>query len=193
MILFWQTGQPFEAINGWTNANGSAQINLPTITGDRPSMVAGQSYKPANASLANGLNLNAFTPQPAGTPGNEGHYQFFGPHTRRADLSIFKNFELPEKMSLQFRAEAYNISNTPNFAPPNAGISGWAEGSQHGYLFPIKSGGNPNFCGATTPGCTSVGLLPGDTPTSAGGFGSVTSTVPNINPRQFQFALKLLF
>ena len=193
MILFWQTGQPFEAINGWTNANGSAQINLPTITGDRPSMVAGQSYKPANASLANGLNLNAFTPQPAGTPGNEGHYQFFGPHTRRADLSIFKNFELPEKMSLQFRAEAYNISNTPNFAPPNAGISGWAEGSQHGYLFPIKSGDNPNFCGATTPGCTSVGLLPGDTPTSAGGFGSVTSTVPNINPRQFQFALKLLF
>jgi len=193
MILFWQTGQPFEAINGWTNANGSAQINLPTITGDRPSMVAGQSYKPANASLANGLNLNAFTPQPAGTPGNEGHYQFFGPHTRRADLSIFKNFELPEKMSLQFRAEAYNISNTPNFAPPNAGISGWAEGSQHGYLYPIKAGDNPNFCGATTPGCTSVGLLPGDTPTSAGGFGSVTGTVPNINPRQFQFALKLLF
>jgi hypothetical protein len=38
-----------------------------------------------------------------------------------------------------------------------------------------------------------VGLLPGDMPTNAGGFGSITSTVPNINPRQFQFALKLLF
>jgi hypothetical protein len=193
MILFWQTGQPFEALNNWNNANGSAQINLPTITTDRPSMVAGQSYKVVNASLSNWLNLNAFTPQPSGTPGNEASYQFFGPHTRRADLSIFKNFELPEKMTLQFRAEAYNISNTPNFAPPNATISGWTEGPQHGNLYPIKAGDNPKFCSATTPGCTSVGLLPGDTPTSAGGFGTVTSTVPNINPRQFQFALKLLF
>jgi hypothetical protein len=193
MILFWQTGQPFEALNGWTNANGSAQINLPTVTTDRPSMVAGQSYKAAHASLTNWLNPNAFTPQSAGTPGNEASYQFFGPHTRRADLSIFKNFELHEKMTLQFRAEVYNISNTPNFGPPNAGISGWTEGSQHGYLYPIKAGDNPNFCSAATPGCTSVGLLPGDRPTNAGGFGTVTSTALNINPRQFQFALKLLF
>jgi outer membrane receptor protein involved in Fe transport len=193
MILFWQTGQPFEATNSWTNANGSAQINLPTVTTDRPSMVAGLPYKVAHASLTNWLNLNAFTPQPAGTPGNEASYQFFGPHTRRADLSIFKNFDLPEKMTLQFRAEAYNISNTPNFQAPNATISAWTEGPQHSYLYPIKAGDNPNFCGAATSGCTSVGLLPGDTPTSAGGFGTVTSTIPNINPRQFQFALKLLF
>ena len=59
---------------------------------------------------------------------------------------------------------------------------------------PIKAGDNPSFCSATTAGCTSVGLLPEQTrPTRAGGFGTVTSTVPNINPRQFQFALKLLF
>ena len=134
MILFWQTGQPFEALNAWTNVNGSAQINLPTITTDRPSMVALQSYRAANASLTNWLNPNAFTPQPAGTPGNEASYQFFGLHTRRADLSIFKNFELPEKMTLQFRAEAYNISNTPNFGSPNAAISGWTEGNQHEFF-----------------------------------------------------------
>jgi hypothetical protein len=41
------------------------------------------------------------------------------------DLSIFKNFELPEKMRLQFRAEVCNIFNTPNFEPPNATICGW--------------------------------------------------------------------
>jgi hypothetical protein len=180
-------------LNSWTNASGSAQVNLPTITTDRPSMLAGQSYKAANASLSNWLNLNAFTPQRAGTPGNEATYQFFGPHTRRADLSIFKNFDLPEEMTLQFRAEVYNISNTPNFATPNAFINGWTEGPQHGNLYPINAGDNPKFCSATTPGCTSVGLLPGDMPTSAGGFGTITSTIPNINPRQFQFALKLLF
>lgn len=193
LILFWQTGEAFTVVDDFTNASGSAQINLPETTSDRPSMVAGQSYRPAHASLTNWLNLNAFTPQPAGTPGNEAPNQFFGPHTRRADLSIFKNFELPEKMTLQFRAEVYNISNTANFEPPNATISGWMEGPEHGYSYPIKAGDNPNFCGATTPGCTSVGLLPGDTPTSAGGFGTVTTVMPNLNPRQFQFALKLLF
>jgi hypothetical protein len=56
------------------------------------------------------------------------------------DLSIFKNFELPEKTTLQFRAEVYNIFNTPNFEPPNATISGWTEGPKHGYLCPIKVG-----------------------------------------------------
>ena len=193
MILFWQSGAAFEVTNAWTNANGVAQINLPTITTDRPSVVAGQSYKASNASLTNWLNLSTFTAQPAGTPGNEASYQLYGPHIRRADLSIFKNFELPEKMTLQFRAEAYNISNTPNFSGPNETVSGWTEGPEHSSLFPIKAGDNPNFCSATTPGCTSVGLLPGDTPTNAGGFGTINSTATNINPRQFQFALKLLF
>jgi acetyl esterase/lipase len=153
LILFWQTGQAFTATNSWTNANGSAQINLPSVTSDRPSMVVGQSYKAAKPSLTNWLNLNAFTPQPAGTPGNEAPYQFFGPHTRRADLSIVKNFELPDKMTLQFRAEAYNISNTPNFGTPNATISGGPRVRNTAIFIRLKRGDNPSFCGATTSGC----------------------------------------
>jgi hypothetical protein len=50
----------------------------------------------------------------ARTPDNEATNEFFEPYKWPADLSIFKNFELPEKMKLRFRAEAYNISNTPN-------------------------------------------------------------------------------
>lgn len=196
MLLFWQTGQVFTVSDGFTgNPTGLAQINLPTVTSDRPSMVTDQSYKSGKSGL-NGtsyLNLNAFTPQEAGTPGNEANGQSFGPHTRRADFSLFKNFTLPEKMTLQFRAEVYNISNTPNFAPPASSITGWTEGSGHDYLHPIEAGDNPTFCSASDKGCTAVGLLPGDKPTTAGGFGSISSTVMNINPRQFQFALKLLF
>jgi Carboxypeptidase regulatory-like domain/TonB dependent receptor len=192
-IMFWQTGQAFTVSNGYTNANGLSQINLPTTSTDRPDVVAGQSWKPAHQTLSNFINLNAFTPQAAGTAGNEHNNQFYGPHTRRADFSLFKNFDLPDKMTLQFRAEVYNISNTPNFMPPNSTISGWTEGAGHGFLYPIKAGDNPNFCGSSTAGCTSVGLLPGDKATTAGGFGASTSTVPNVNPRQLQFALKLLF
>lgn len=175
-IVFWQTGSTFTVGDSFANRNGVAQINLPLATTDRPN-VTGQSFRASHPSVSNWLNLNAWTPQPAGTPGDELNEAYYGPHTRRADLSIFKEFPLREQMFLQFRAECYNISNTPNFSNPNSTISGWAPGPEHTPSTPISV----------------VGLLPGDIPTSAGGFGTITSTVPNINPRQFQFALKLLF
>ena len=38
------------------------------------------------------------------------------------DLSAFKDFNITESKVIQFRAECFNISNTPNFANPNATI-----------------------------------------------------------------------
>jgi hypothetical protein len=176
-LMFWQSGQPFGVTDGWTNVNGSAQINLPTITSDRPDLIAPGKYKTKpSPSLSNWLNPAAFTPQPAGTLGDERNNPFHGPHTRRADLSLFKNIDVTEGLTAQFRAEVFNISNTPNFLPPNANITSW----QTPGGVPIPNGSKP-------------GLLPGDVATNGGGFGAITSTVPNLNPRQFQFALKLLF
>ena len=179
-IIFWQSGNSFGVVDGFTNNNGLTQINLPDITGqtgDRPDQVPGQLYRAPGGSLQHWLNFASFTPQPGGTPGNERNGALYGPHTRRADMSIFKNFALSERLSAQFRAECYNISNTPNFTPPNSTVTSWAEGPEHSAATPISV----------------VGLLPGDVPTAAGGFGTITATVPNVNPRQFQFAIKLLF
>jgi hypothetical protein len=36
------------------------------------------------------------------------------------DLSLFRTFKVTEKVNLQFRAEAFNLSNTPHSANPNA-------------------------------------------------------------------------
>jgi hypothetical protein len=179
-IIFWQSGNPFAVTDTFTNNNGLTQINLPDVTGqtgDRPNLVPKTSYRASGGSINNWLNFAAFTPQAAGTAGDEQNAALYGPHTRRADMSVFKNFNVTEKISAQFRAESYNISNTPNFPGPGNSISAWAPGPGHT---------------ATTP-ISKVGLLPGDVPTSAGGFGVISSTTPNVNPRQFQFALKLLF
>jgi hypothetical protein len=36
----------------------------------------------------------------------------------RADLSVRRRFNIHEGLSLDFRADAFNVSNTPNFANP---------------------------------------------------------------------------
>ncbi len=46
----------------------------------------------------------------------------FGP-TRHADLAILKNFRFRERWKFQFRAEAFNLTNTPQFGRANTDIS----------------------------------------------------------------------
>ena len=42
-----------------------------------------------------------------------------GPANHNLDSSIFKDFDLPEAMNLELRAEVFNVLNTPEFGQPN--------------------------------------------------------------------------
>ena len=46
-----------------------------------------------------------------------------GPGQRRVDLSLSKEVLRTERASLNFRAEAYNVSNTPSFRNPDRDMS----------------------------------------------------------------------
>ena len=39
---------------------------------------------------------------------------------KNLDLSLFKNFEITERVRLQVRAESFNFTNTPIFGGPGA-------------------------------------------------------------------------
>jgi hypothetical protein len=60
-------------------------------------------------------------PQPF-TIGNAGRNIVRGPGINNWDLSMFKNFQFTESMSLQFRAEFFNAFNNTQFLNPNANI-----------------------------------------------------------------------
>jgi len=63
--------------------------------------------------LANGNTVQAL-------PGNLGRNTFTGPSWWNMDLSLIKDTHVTERISLQFRAEFFNLANHPTFATPNS-------------------------------------------------------------------------
>lgn len=80
----------------------------------------------ANQTVEHFYNAAAFTTPPAVatvgqtnlTPLGGGQGQVYGPAFRRLDLSLFKSFPIGETRRFEFRAESFNLSNTPNFSLP---------------------------------------------------------------------------
>ncbi|MGO8933041.1 MAG: hypothetical protein ACLPLZ_03120 [Terracidiphilus sp.] len=111
----WLSGNPF------TILEGSNIAGIPGING-RPDSVG--NPKLSNPSPTHGwYNINALHAQAPGTLGDAGRNQVYGPPQRAFNFSIFKTFPIVENIKLQFRAEAFNISNTPNFTAPGSTIS----------------------------------------------------------------------
>jgi hypothetical protein len=69
------------------------------------------------------FNPAAFAPVTAVAFGTSGRDILRGPGLFNMDLSLFRNFAIRERFQLQFRAEAYNFTNTPQFGTPGANIS----------------------------------------------------------------------
>ncbi|MEJ7606109.1 MAG: hypothetical protein WKF37_07540, partial [Bryobacteraceae bacterium] len=71
-------------------------------------------------------NPNAFTDPPRATvvgqtdysPLGGGRTPLIGPSLKQLDFSIFKSFAVQERSRFEFRAESFNLTNTPSFANP---------------------------------------------------------------------------
>jgi hypothetical protein len=82
----------------------------------------------------------AYRPVTTASLGTSGYNRLRGPGATNLDLSIFRDFPVTERIKIQFRAEAFNLSNTPHFANPNANASN-AQFSSNGTLVNANSFG----------------------------------------------------
>ena len=91
----------------------------------RADRVSGLSLQPANTNIPNGPQINraAFAIPQIGTWGNSQRNLLHGPGAVNFDMSVFRNFKIKERGTLNFRAEAFNIFNHPNFANPSNNVS----------------------------------------------------------------------
>jgi hypothetical protein len=130
-IVNLQSGSPFSPIVPLTATLApGAQPVTGTIYNsgsleafDRPNYVPGQSLNVSNPSPSQYLNKAAFVRANLAF-GNAGRNILTGPGFQDVDVALAKNTAIRERISLQFRAEAFNIMNHPNFTQPVNNITG---------------------------------------------------------------------
>ena len=81
------------------------------------------SGKISQRSPRHWFDPTAYMVPTAGVQGTVTRNALRGPATAEFDFSALKNFKITERVTAQFRAEAFNIINHPNFGNPNANIS----------------------------------------------------------------------
>ena len=119
------------ALGGWAvNGIGSFSSGTPysvTVTGDiantgntevQADLVGNPN--PAHRSANEWINPAAFAAPPRYSFGTFGRNALRSDGYRNLDLSVFKNFRLPGETSLQFRAEAFNATNSVVFSAPSS-------------------------------------------------------------------------
>ena len=136
-IAGWQTGTPFSAYNGAANPDNAGLGN-----GVASSAGAGQSFAdvisnpyqnipqfdPASGFGHFIANPNAFAAPVGLTLGDSGRNFLRNPGHWNIDMALFKHVPITERLSFEFRAEAFNIFNHVEYGPL-AGDQGGAAGS----------------------------------------------------------------
>ncbi len=130
------TGWQRMVIGGWQlNGIGVLHSGLPvnvvrngSVTGYqglRPNVLQDPNLDASTRTLNEYFDTSAFSVQGLGQtqPGNAGRNLVRGPGFINFDTSLFKNFKASDRFTVQIRLEAFNLTNTPHFAGPNADMS----------------------------------------------------------------------
>ena len=108
-IVTLSTGRPFTVFlntgvnNGapsWPNRIGDGKLDEPT-----PDLW---------------FDIDDFVAPPPNTYGDSGRGILYAPGTQTVDVSLSRIFPIGSRFRLQFRADAFNLFNTPQFGFPNA-------------------------------------------------------------------------
>ena len=107
-------------LNAISTLESGRTIALMAGGGNRPNVVAGQSPNSGDRSLAQWFNTAAYSVPAPFSFGNASRTipNVMSDGVKNLDFSLFKDFSVTEKVKLQFRAEAFNLTNTPVFDTP---------------------------------------------------------------------------
>jgi hypothetical protein len=90
--------------------------------GDRPNRLADGNLPNGDRTIDRWFDISAFVSPAQFSFGNAGRGILEGPGSFNVDLGVHRNFQVNEKLRLNFRWEMFNAFNRANFAVPNAVI-----------------------------------------------------------------------
>jgi len=126
-VMILQSGGPMAITQSNSNSSLGNGAMRPTIV---PGVNPCKSGSP-EGRLTNYFNVAAFSITPQFGYGNQPRTSnCYGPGYVNSDLSLNKNFNITEKIHAEFRAEALNAFNTPQFNGPALNISTPASAGQ---------------------------------------------------------------
>lgn len=105
------SGAPFSILYQSTAVNSYASRANMSVNGGDP-------YAVGNRSITNWINTAAFSAPPTYGYGNSGRNMLFGPGQKVVNMSLAKTTKLLEGTSFELRADAFNLTNSTNFANP---------------------------------------------------------------------------
>ncbi len=127
------SGVPAVVLGGW-QANGIIALysGAPfTVTADGTALNAPGNSQTADVvgtihkigSPSEYYDVTAFAPVTTARFGNSGRNTLRGPGVINNDLSLFRDFGITERFKLTFKAEVFNLTNTPHLGAPDANVN----------------------------------------------------------------------
>ncbi|HKE55413.1 MAG TPA: TonB-dependent receptor, partial [Pyrinomonadaceae bacterium] len=129
-ILQVQSGNPVNIITSNASVNGVANTLRPDVTGPVQTIGSVDRWFDTAPFVA----VSRF--------GNLGRNVIIGPGFNNVDFSLAKNTRLSERMTLQFRAEAFDVFNHPSFGQPGRVVGTLAFGRIVNTRFPTGDSGS---------------------------------------------------
>ncbi len=125
-----QSGLPL-AVTQVTNFNAFAGFGT-----QRPNVASNPNLSSSQQTTGRFFNTAAFTIAPQFTLGNASRNPVRGPHYRNLDIALIKRAPFGDGRSFEFRAEVFNLTNTPPLGAPNTVVGSAGFGS-------VTSAGDP--------------------------------------------------
>src|SRR5437870_2376781 len=117
----WEIGSIFTFQSGFPETVGAGRDQSNTAIGyDRVNATGQPAVLPrGQGTIDRWFNTDAFVLQPFGTFGTAGRNTIMTPGVIQWDFSAHKDFRIAEKHTVQFRFEAFNFPNHPNWGDPD--------------------------------------------------------------------------
>jgi hypothetical protein len=124
LVSNWQINGVFSAYSGTPFSVGASatSLNAPSNSQVADQVKTSFDYPKQMGAGQYYFDPTAFAAVTQARFGNSGRNEMRGPGQVNLDLGLFRAFRAGEKLVIQFRAEAFNSTNTPHFNNPNATV-----------------------------------------------------------------------